>query len=108
VPEELAEHWQETLRFLEIVTDHAGVLAGWMRWTPPTGGPADLAQAAAWTAGAAGRAGSPRADRHQPVRHRCCARWRRCRRAPWVLPGLDRGMDEDTWARSTTAPATAA
>jgi ATP-dependent helicase/nuclease subunit B len=102
VPEELAEHWQETLRFLEIVTTiWPDVLAGLDALDP-----ADwrarltLAQAAAWTAApppgpvlSAGLIGTNPSD---------IALLRAVAALPQgavVLPGLDRFMDEDTWAR---------
>jgi len=102
VPEELAEHWQETLRFLEIVTT---VWPGVLRDLDALD-PADwrarltLAQAAAWTAApppgpviSAGLIGTNPSD---------IALLRAVAALPQgavVLPGLDRGMDEDTWAQ---------
>jgi ATP-dependent helicase/nuclease subunit B len=102
VPEELAEHWQETLRFLEIVTTLWPNVLGDLDALDPADWRArlTLAQAAAWTAAppadpviAAGLLGTNPSD---------LALLRAVLALPQgavVLPGLDREMDEDSWAQ---------
>jgi len=107
VPEELAEHWQTTLRFLGLLTEH------WPRILAEEGAcdPADrrnrllAAQAAAWTKAppatpviAAGSTGSipATADLLKVV----------CRlpQGAVILPGLDTDADDDTWSAIRNEP----
>jgi ATP-dependent helicase/nuclease subunit B len=101
VPEELAEHWQQTVTFLEIVT------RAWPEQLAAEGAidPADRrnrmirAQADAWRAAppdhpviAAGSTGTI------PATADLLAVVARLPRGEVVLPGLDQELDDDSWA----------
>lgn len=102
VPEDLAEHWQETLRFLEIVTTAWPEVLRDLDALDPADWRArlTLAQVAAWAAVppadpviAVGLLGTNPSD---------IALLRAVAALPQgavVLPGLDREMDEDSWAQ---------
>ncbi|CAA7618618.1 Inactivated superfamily I helicase [Magnetospirillum sp. LM-5] len=99
VPDELAAHWQVTLDFLKIVTEH---------WPALLGGRLDHqtrvnrvldAQAAHWRANppdhpviAAGSTGS------RPATLDLLATIAGLPQGMVVLPGLDKGLDEESWA----------
>jgi len=101
VPDSLAEHWQATLRFLEIVTRAWPDFLGAERLDPARRRDLLLRwQAAEWRQRppahpvvAAGSTGSIPATRDLLGVVAGLANGR------VVLPGLDRGMDEEGWAR---------
>ncbi|MGK9234662.1 double-strand break repair protein AddB [Inquilinus limosus] len=102
VPEELAEHWQETLRFLGIVTQTwPGVLQEFDALDPAEWrARLTLAQAEAWSASppaepvvAAGLIGT------NPAEIELLRVVAALPQGAVVLPGLDRDMDEESWAQ---------
>lgn len=100
VPDDFAAHWQVTLEFLTIVTEHwPGILAANGTIDPAQRRTMVLKlQAAAWTAAppdglviAAGSTGSI------PATADLLAVVAGLPRGAVVLPGLDRGLDDTTW-----------
>lgn len=100
VPEELAEHWQETLKFLRIITETWPEVLQELDALDPAEWRARLtrAQAEAWTAAppadpviAAGLLGT------NPAEIGLLRVVASLPQGALVLPGLDRGMDGESW-----------